>query len=255
MKRLFTLIELLVVIAIISILAALLLPALRAAREYAIHTTCQNQLKQESLAIIMYSNDIDGYWPTNCTSGSYFLDFRALCAVLSECLPHSGDPVYGYPSTIFTSYLCPATERCWGFKRDPGTGYMMDDDTGDAHNHLSYGASKINRGNGPGCYQTSLTSATQAPDNTANGRWISAYKVDDSGRGKYSGTYFQTDPSYFIMICDRGFTTENNVVDASDHGDGKWNVAFLDGHVVHFTRSNNVNRNWKTQFSLDNSLK
>jgi len=249
------LIELLVVIAIIAILAAMLLPALRAAREYAIHTTCQNQLKQESLAIIMYTNDIDGYWPTNCSTGTYYCDFRALCAVLSECLPHSGYPVYGYPTVMFTGYLCPATERYWGTKLDTASGYMMDDDTGDAHNHLAYGGSKLNRNSGPGCYNTSLTSTAQAPDNPANGRWISAYRMDDAGKKKASGTYFQTDPSNFIMICDRGFTSENNLVDVSDHGDGKWNVAFLDGHVQHFNRSNNLNRNWKNQFALDNSLK
>jgi len=73
MKKGFTLIELLVVIAIIAILAAILFPVFAKARDKARQTTCLSNVKQITLACLMYADDNDETLPIGFL-GSYDVD-------------------------------------------------------------------------------------------------------------------------------------------------------------------------------------
>ena len=66
----FTLIELLVVIAIIAILAAILFPVFARARAKARQASCNSNVKQCMLAVLMYAHDYDGGFPCRTENGA-----------------------------------------------------------------------------------------------------------------------------------------------------------------------------------------
>ncbi len=73
-QRGFTLIELLVVIAIIAILAAILFPVFARARDKALQASCLSNVKQITLAILMYTQDYDEVLPRCSTGGVIWVD-------------------------------------------------------------------------------------------------------------------------------------------------------------------------------------
>ncbi len=100
----FTLIELLVVIAIIAILAALLLPALASAKSKAHQIHCVSNLKQLSVAAIMYQQDTGRSLEYNVTAKLWMqtlLDYsikinnHRFCPVAARRMPVPPDPVAG----------------------------------------------------------------------------------------------------------------------------------------------------------------
>lgn len=74
-KRAFTLIELLVVVAIIAVLISILLPALGSAKNQARNLTCKTQVKQMGLAMMMYANENNDYYPVTSRNWSYWFSW------------------------------------------------------------------------------------------------------------------------------------------------------------------------------------
>ncbi|MBI4025225.1 MAG: type II secretion system protein [Verrucomicrobia bacterium] len=83
----FTIIELLVVVAIISILAAMLMPAIKNAQETAKSAGCVNNLRQMSIAVVSYADDHDGWTPLpgwgsgTPPSGTIAFDWNWYCLI------------------------------------------------------------------------------------------------------------------------------------------------------------------------------
>lgn len=100
-EKSFTLIELLVVIAIISILASMLLPALKQARTLAQKTSCASNLKQTGLVFYTYADDYARNFPPTSQSAGHrwtqvVLDYDD--NLKGQILLCPSYPPYEYPS-------------------------------------------------------------------------------------------------------------------------------------------------------------
>jgi prepilin-type N-terminal cleavage/methylation domain-containing protein len=114
-RRAFTLIELLVVISIIAILAAIIFPVFAKAKEAATKTKALSQMRELSLAVMMYASDYDDYFvPASMRGGA-------------------GDPIV-WPQLLFDytkdtrMFLAPGAPKSewaedWAHRKNQSIGY------------------------------------------------------------------------------------------------------------------------------------
>jgi prepilin-type N-terminal cleavage/methylation domain-containing protein/prepilin-type processing-associated H-X9-DG protein len=122
-KKAFTLIELLVVVAIMSVLIAMLLPALGQARERARQVACMANLKQIYTFIFMYMNDNNGCfstWPSdglfggqNTCAGWQLCSFMKLANPQGQYMTfeYDGGSLHGKYLNVFR---CPSAGGSYG---------------------------------------------------------------------------------------------------------------------------------------------
>ena len=126
----FTLVELLVVISIVALLVAMLLPALKNAREQAKRVLCQGNLRQTHLVVTDYSYDNHdwlpfpgyGYPACNVNPGNYYLVPDPDISGSPNTIPVYMNFGSGLDPNYVTSpklWLCPS----WDYQIDPAGNY------------------------------------------------------------------------------------------------------------------------------------
>ena len=228
MKKSFTLIELLVVIAIIAILAAMLLPALSAARESARTSSCVNKLKQLGHANVFYSSDYNDYIVLGKISGSSTLWRTTWMALLSGVGITGDTPEPGpYGITHMTvkkdDFSCPSQANFLEYGDYLGNEHYMPIAASSA------GASKAYRAG----VMPDPTVVKLLFDSGINGSYISQY-------GKFA--------AFRHGAGDARGTDDPGTKDTPKPTGGLCNVSFLDGHVESLTVDQFAeNGNWTSK--------
>jgi prepilin-type N-terminal cleavage/methylation domain-containing protein len=110
-RRAFTSLELLVTLAILGILAALLSPVLGKARAAARRTTCINNVRQISSAVLMYAADHgDSFRAASNDFHIYFTYRNSIESYLSRAGVRTNDPVFFCPADNFDCTKPPIQE-------------------------------------------------------------------------------------------------------------------------------------------------
>lgn len=103
-KTFFTLVELLVVIAIIALLAALLMPALRSAKDKVYSISCMSNLRQNTVGFLTYGLDYNAWLPSSISSyySRSIVDNKVIGKYLGVSIPKR--QIRGKPAHL----MCPA---------------------------------------------------------------------------------------------------------------------------------------------------
>ncbi len=249
LRRAFTLVELLVVIAIIAILAALLLPALSAAKERARSAQCLNNQHQLALGMEMYINGNSDIFPGIASKANGYqpedwIYWRTNAALYP---PVEKSPIIAQSGTVSRSmFRCPSdqsdVDRIAQSQASVGPYFYSYSFTG--YGDTNYSASFFGLSGTANYGMSSITTSSGV-----NLLFKMNRVHNPSGKimlAEEPGSMSPKDTPYtnWIVAQDGRFMPDRDALTIR-HG-GKAEVAFADGHVESVT--------WKFGADWNNSL-
>ena len=215
-RECFTLIELLVVVAIIAVLVAILLPAMQHAREKARAAVCMSNLKQIAVAILMYADDYDDWFPPGHNSSA-----------IPEPREHTGTQLKLRPYLgLCTTASGPSAWICPTDKQPPNFGETADQHApysnpkwGQYAHYTSYGENKAVHNDGGGYAWYNGYGMTNYYSHSATRRFS---EVENASETVMYASCSGTD---YACYSGQSFSDLPNIHSGGD------NFLFCDGHV------------------------
>jgi prepilin-type N-terminal cleavage/methylation domain-containing protein len=226
--RAFTLIEILVVVAIIALLVAVLLPALRLAREQAKRIACESNVRQLAQAWHLYLTDSKERFPRRAVNANvnYGGQQGQGAAVFQVPKPLNKYLHLAATTNNAKSFLCPCDRgittfkpSCWEYV---GTSYSM--------NNMLIGDGQLQALTSDPCNQPPRSLLSEI--NTR----LSKLPADNDGNQSLCLNQITSDSSRLILLGDFGwwnayyFTTDQDMAEWHVYP-SSYNLAFLDGHA------------------------
>lgn len=226
----FTLVELLVVIGIVTILIAILLPTLFAARERANRVKCAANLRSFGQATHIYATDNKGHYPRAKTTvggaasaftGSWQLDpFKGLGSLDNNDVTAAIFLLVRYRLAPLDIFICPSSTQT----------IEVEDPSSLGRNHPVTLRSNFNDDQPFGCH-LSYSFATPFPGNAGNGPHAPEYKLTLSAPAGLAVAADRNDGERNKSLDPNSPQDVLNVMNSRNHRGKGQNVLYNDGHV------------------------
>ncbi len=167
-RRGFTLVELLVVITIISMLMALLLPAVQSARESGRRATCMNNQQQIAKAMLNYESGLGQFPGYREALGGRIVPWHVMLFPYMEANDvysrwKDPSPVGGLPTPQLAFFICPSDTTAQRRPNNPANSYVLNTGTPDYSVFSGIYPAGVTEGPGMGAFHDSTVDLLATP--------------------------------------------------------------------------------------------